>query len=461
MVTKTRIDTKSILPQQRELYKETILDNHYVKLKPYAKQSLPIWELLKPNQSRPHSILVGDGGYGGKTILGSILASQYLDYSQYSCLVTRRTYGELTGVNSIWRNLNDWLEDTCKINKSNLTIKAPSGAEIVFRAFLYEEDKYKVKSESYTTIINDEASELLPNIIRFLYRSLRKDKENKIPLSMIHLSNPSLRAGSDYLHDTFVKGKYNHYSLDWRHNPYIDQVMYRNTLEENMDYIDLQHQLYGKWGYKPAVGDLISLEDINRQTVDLDLTQSEIVYNVLSIDLAGEGEDKTAIVNYLLLDNGLAFVEDLYQTVSAYPEENIYRFIEHKLNNYNPNIILIEQEGGSRVYSDRHWIEELTNFGIPIQPVQPVGTKYNRARPLIREMRKGWIKINKKIQNTKYKESQTEENYHNLLSGELIQLAPKMKESPNLVDCLSQARNYIVDDVLNSMINNTGMQVAT
>lgn len=439
-------------PNIAEIIKQTIYNNPYILFKPYPRQLWPIFEVTKPlHDDEANKALIGAGGYGGKTFLGSMLAAQYLEFPKYSCLVTRLNYAELTGEDSIWENLNDWVcdenrlgEKACKSNESKLRITAPSGAKIWFKAFDHVKKKGKVKSESYDRIINDEASELDPQILTFIYRSLRSDKTSHIPLSMINLSNPG-GPSTDYLCETFVDGTDPYYPLDWRHNPFINKKVYSKTLD-NLDYIDQKYQKDGDWHYKPSKGDLITRERIHDQllTYDDNLIKQGIIFSVISIDLAGEGQDKTAISNYLSVGNGWGFIEDLYQTVSPYPEEQIYRFIESKKQTeFPPNLILIEQEGGSRVYSDRHWEDELFPLEIPLYPITPKGSKYNRARPMVREMNQGLIKINKTLESKIDIESTFDTTYLDLLTDELLDLEPVMKKSPNLIDCLSQARNYL------------------
>ena len=65
-------------------YYNTILKNPYIPVKPYPKQAIPIFEVIKnetlneKGQPEVNTVLVGAGGFGGKTYLGSMLAAQYL-----------------------------------------------------------------------------------------------------------------------------------------------------------------------------------------------------------------------------------------------------------------------------------------------------------------------------------------------------------------------------------------------
>lgn len=440
MSTITNFDKNKVSEVVKNRYKRVILENPFVKLKPYPKQAIPFFELLDDNQGEPHSILIGAGGYGGKTVAGSILACMYLEHSDTNVLVTRKTYKQLKGPDSIWENLNGWLNSTCDINKSELTITAPSGAKIWFRAFNDESKMYDVKSESYTLIINDEASEQLIRTLKFLYRSLRKNTSNKLPLAYVNLSNPSVYEGSQYLTDNYVDGDYNHYELDWRDNPFIDKKLYEKTLDK-LDFIDQQHQKIGDWHYRFAMGDLISSEQVDKSLIDN--SDFSNLGSILSLDLAGKGRDKTAISTISINpSDGLLSVDNVSQTVSSNPERLIEdHIIEDNERGIYHSLVVIEQEPGSWVSSEKYWKEFFNEQGLLIDPFKPEQSKFNRARSFVREMRQGSFKINTYLKNKSDAESRNK-SYYELVKGELLGLKPIMEISPNIVDTFSQAHLF-------------------
>lgn len=253
-----QLDKTWITDMDYLLFYESICNNPYLARKPYPRQAWPIYQANKPNMNnQPNQLLVGAGGFGGKTVLGTMMALQYIGESDYSCLVTRKNYAELTGQDSIWDNAKNWatdpsLEYPCKVNESRLLIEHPNGGRIWFKAFDREDKKGKVKSESYNRIINDEASELHPDVLAFLFRSLRGPSDSNIPLAMINLSNPG-GPSTAQLCERYVDGDYPYFPLDWRHNPYIDKETYSNTLD-NLNVIDRQYQKEGDWHYIPSSG---------------------------------------------------------------------------------------------------------------------------------------------------------------------------------------------------------------
>lgn len=433
-----------------DLITETIFNNPYCKFKPYRKQTIPILYASMPEQwgeddtKKPNEVLAGAGGFGGKTFLASMLAVQYLQAPDYTCLVTRRNYAELLDTDSVWDNLIDWCCDedrlgplTCQYKKSPTPqIIAPNSNTIYFKAFDRDEKKQKFKSASYDRIINDEASELPKAVLKFQHRSSRNT--SPIPRSIINLSNPGGES-TDYLVEKFVDGPKPYIALDWRDNPHIDKAAYEGSLNE-LDYIDQQYQKYGNWHYKPSVGDLLTRAEGEAQLITL---TSPTYYELIGIDLAGKGKDMFAVVCYDYLQNGLEYIKDFDQTQSSNPESLLINFIIK--HNPNPQIpltsaIVIEQEGGGSPEYARKYFQDLVaeyGYSIPVILKKPQGSKYQRARPLMHSIKFGNTKLN---ENADY--------IHDFID-EGIQLTPDGSgRSPNLVDSASLARNYLHTDVL-------------
>ena len=452
-------DSSIFTADDYKLFNRTIIKNPYIPFKPYRKQAIPILYANRAEQfdgevKKLNQILVGAGGFGGKTFLGSMLAVQYLPFDiDYTCLVTRLNYAELLDTNSIWENIIDWCCDekrlssdiVCTPKKSPTPlIEAPNGNKVYFKAFDHENKKQKFKSASYDRIINDEASELPIGVLKFQYRSSRNT--TNIPRSIINLSNPGGQS-TDYLLEKFVDGKEPYLPLDWRDNPHIDKLAYEGSLNE-LDYIDQQYQKYGNWHYKPTIGDLINREDIQKQILSFDVDVSNIRFSLIGIDLAGKGKDAFAVTRYDLLNNGWEVINDFNQTESSMPEDMLINFVsKHNPNTFAPltSLIIVEQEGGgSPIYAQRYFQDLLSEFNIPVVLKQPVGSKYQRARPLMRMIKEGQVKVNYAC------------GYLEDFIDESISLNPNgVGRSPNLVDSVSLVHNYLHDTVLNTGTNIT------
>lgn len=443
----------------------SIYENEYLKqaqIIPYDKQYLGLLYANMPNLDKLiNQILLGAGGFGGKTYIGSMLGCEYLMSDEtYTCLVTRLNHAELLDTNSIWDNLVEWCcndslpkDWQCDFKQSPMpVIESPVGNKIYFKAFDQAKKKQKLKSTSYDRIINDEASELPVEVLKFQYRSLRNT--SNIPISLIHLSNPSStnQEANQYLIDKFIDGIHPYIPMDWRDNPFIDKLAYENTLNE-LDYIDQQYQKYGNWHYKPTTGDLIAREHLeNALTSPYYLNNYRVLFNGVGIDIAGTGRDRTCPASIVLLENGKKMLVDLTADGSSYPEQTVHDFAEKQISHYNTNAIKFEQEAGSDwLYSLRYWRNELSDITLPAGViVDTISTgaksKFNRARPVARAIRNGELLISDSI----------DRDVLDRLFDQFIYISPvpaemqKMK-SPDELDAVVYAY-MIVQEMLDSYV---------
>ena len=426
-----------------EVYRLTIDNNDYIPFKLHDKQSFVALTSCH-NRTGINEVLTGGPGGGGKTILLAALALQFVEFKHYRCLVTRKNYRELVGTGSVFDIIKNI--PGAKSRESGLIrVIFPSGAEIHFKAFNDESHKQDVKGESYHTILNDEASELAESVLRFLYRSLRKKADDWIPLRFVNASNPG-GDSTQYLVDKYVDGDLPYIRMGYKDNPFIDNETYEEALKE-LDYIDQQYQMKGDWHYKPSVGDLINRDEAEAQLI---LVDTPIQYELISIDLAGKGKDKFAVVCYDFLANGLEYIRDFSQTVSSNPESLLLNFIvKHNPDPYAPrtSMIVIEQEGGGSPEYAKKYFEDLIQeqgYQIPVVLKKPTGSKYQRARPLMHNIKHGATKLN------------PEADFIHDFIDESVALSPDGKgASPNLVDSASLARNYLHTDVLGNVTNIT------
>ena len=381
-------------------YYHTIIENPYIDFELYDKQELGALTSCH-KQDGINEMLTGGAGGGGKTKLLSALALQFIEFSQYRCLVTRKKYRELVGTGSVFDMLKNI--DGLKPRESGLIrILAPSGAEIHFKAFDNETHKQDVKGESYHTILNDEASELNESTLRFLYRSLRKKANDWIPLRFINASNPG-GDSTDYLVDKYIDGDLPYIDMCYRDNPYIDTATYEESLKQ-LDYIDQQYQMYGNWKYRASAGDLIDLATLQKAYIDVeDYQDRPIQFCTEGMDLASTGRDFTVIYNLILLNNGVTVVNDIMRNQTKTPEAEVERFVEKNAKESQLYTLGIELEPGSdSTYSMRYWRDDILRniqqtYGIIIKGIRPVKNKFNRARPVAQAIRNGKLLFSKHL----------------------------------------------------------------
>lgn len=388
----------------KEIYGLTILDNPYIVYKPFPKQAAAIMY----NSSKK---LLGGNAYSGKSLLGSMIASQWLMYPQYRCLILRRTYEDVTATGGIVDYLKKYLldydrlgEHTCELNESKKCFTAPSGAKIYYNYSQRKGDKEKFRGRSYHQIIWDEASESPSQNLAFIERSIRKKKSDPLPLRMYYISNPSLGDGTQYLLKNFVEdnGKYPYFELTFWDNLAIDPDDYAQRLE-GLDPIDRAFQLYGDWHFMPSNGMILKRSEFEEMEIPHEWIETKKPdFNIIGVDLASTGADKTALVSIAHFSDGTTNIVDSMTIKSSQTEEPIRRFLEKQQMLYHTNIIVFEKEvGASPEYAKRYWygiLEDLlVEGGTSLLFYHPTDSKFERARPIAQSIRRKFLGIDNSL----------------------------------------------------------------
>lgn len=444
----TDIDSLTFTNAEKRLVKRTIFDNPYIPITPFKRQLVALLLANKLDKS-PVDLMFGGAAGGAKTATLSILAAQYLGEPEYRCLVMRENYKDLVSTNSIFDNLKSWVRREelgplkCKVRETSpIRIKAPSGAEIHFNSFDDVDSREKMRGEEYQRIIVDEMTQIPKPVLTYRYRSLRKTKDNWIPLSTIGGTNPNYSETNDYVTDKYVlpEAPDPYLPMSFKHNPHINTKEYTKQLLQ-LDPIDIEYQLHGNFLYKPSAGDLISRDVLRSRVIDIeDYSQYKVIFNTIAMDLAGEGKDQTSLVSLTLFENGAIVVTDITTIDHAYPEDEVYNFLEENYQAYYTNSFIIEKEPGSdNVYSTRHWKRILQDLlyrgGIILKEAIPSKSKFNRARPVALAVNRGELLFNKELKDLERK---------NGLFDQFINISPdkeemKKRKSPDILDALGYA----------------------
>ena len=388
----------------KELYGLTVLDNPYVTKVPFPKQAAAI---MDPRRFK----LLGGNAFSGKSTMGAVIASQYLMYPQYRCLIVRRTHDDVVATGGIVDTLKGTLldeerlgENVCTLNEVKKKFTSPWGAEIWYNEASVRKDKEKFRGRSYHCIIVDEATELLPETLRFFARSVRKEKHDPIPLHVYYISNPSSSAGTKFLLDEFVEDYAPHpyFELTFWDNESIDPYDYARNLEI-LDPIDKAYQLYGDWHFVPSNGMIISRSELQKMQIPYEYIRSKKPdFNIIGVDLASTGDDKTALVSIAHFTDGTTAIVDSLTIKSSHTEEPIRKFLERQQQRYRTNLICFEKEtGASPEYAKRYWYgilkDLLNNYGTRLTFYHPTDSKFDRARPIAQGIRRGFLHINESL----------------------------------------------------------------
>jgi len=448
-----------------KLFEKTILNNKFIPnriKKGICNYPQEIILLQQANEMKKdpitgkigiNDILCGGARFGGKTLMGAVLALQYMMEPSYKCLVTRRLYDDLMaeGTDSIfgyiktWKNELQLTDKELEISMKYKHVKSEYGAIINFRAFNYDKKGDSLQSKSNKRIINDEAPQLSLSLIEDQYPTLRQQITDKFPLSIINFGNPQLNNEevNNYFGDTYIKGDKPYINMDLHTNPLIDRESYKGSFT-NLSTAKKEAFLHGNFFYKPTEGDLITQAQLNNALFDTSIIDYRNTSSLLFIDLAGRGTDKFAITTFTIdFQRNIKIIDNITQTIKANASKEVHNHIqEDRKRGIYPSIAILEMEGGSWIYTYEYWQEIFLQYDILADDQRPNQNKYIRALPLSDELIAGETVINQDLAKKIYIESKHPISYFEIFSGEMISMLPIMKVSPNIVDTCSLGVNY-------------------
>jgi len=217
----------------------------YIPITPAPKQTAFI--LL--NHIR--EILYGGAAGGGKSVSLLTAALQYVDMPDYSAIIFRRTYSDLSLPGALMDVAQEWLSNTdAKWYDKTKTWEFPSGATLSFGYLDTESTKYRYQSAEFQFIGFDELSQFTESQYLYLFSRLRRKKENPIPLRMRAASNPGGR-GHEWVKQRFItpkldKTKRLFIPASMYDNPHLDRAEYVESLM-NLDITTREQLLKGDW----------------------------------------------------------------------------------------------------------------------------------------------------------------------------------------------------------------------
>lgn len=443
---------QKITDEQKGIYGLTILDNPYIPVDPYREQALTIMDDSAFK-------LISGSAFSGKSMLLAILAVQYLTLPDYRCVIMRNTYDQLMAPGGVMDTLKDWLlqeEDitdsrgnivqkglgdlTCTFNQRNKCFISPMGGRIYYDFANRPGVLNKFRGNTYQRIIVDEGTELDPEILDFLPRSLRRDYGVSIPLNYIIATNPSLSRGREYIKPNFVddNSPNPYFRLDFKMNPHIRADEY-DAMLSRMSPLQQAFMRYGDWDFVLDEGLLLTRKQFEDATIkETDYDCSNCTYGVVGVDLAATGSDKTSITYMMYMNDGKIVIQDNILISDSFVEEPLIQFIERQPLVHT---VVFEKEGGSAAeYSKKHFenvlfdVQQRCHFFIEFSNVTE--NKFERARPLARGIRQEHVLIRHNL-----------ENYNTLLK-QFMYVTPdktKMREfaSPDMLDSCTIGFNYL------------------
>ena len=188
-------------------------------------------------------------------------ALQYVDQPDYSALLLRKTYPELSQPGGLMDRAHEWLQGRGpRWNETERVWTFPGGAKLAFGYLQHSTDKYRYQGSEWDFVGFDELTHFEEDDYVYLFSRLRRREGSLIPPRMRGATNPGGR-GHRWVRRRFIERKPNpddpsdttgKCAARWfiparlADNPGVDQVQYRQALEM-LDPQTLAQLLEGDW----------------------------------------------------------------------------------------------------------------------------------------------------------------------------------------------------------------------
>ncbi|MBR0369710.1 MAG: phage terminase large subunit [Methanobrevibacter sp.] len=386
-------------------FKSTVIDNKYIPHKPFLNQ---VHFLTHPSEE----LLYGGQAGGGKSDALLMSALQYVSEPDYSALILRKTYQDLSRPNAIMDRANKWLSphDELHWNSNTKTWTFPSGATLSFGYLSHNNDLDQYQGAELQFVGFDELTQFPENQYTYLHSRLRKLEDSDVPIRMRAGTNPGGR-GHEWVKDRFIKDEAPNpfIASSYLDNVFLDRDQYGHQLDKLDELTRLQLK-YGDWNAVLKKGLLISRDRLNTALISYENTYKswQPSFCTIGIDPASTGSDKFAMSCLVYFNNGKIVLVDLDATPSAFPEELLKNFIIRNAH-WNPYVVNFEQEPGSdSTYALKHWqgvLKDLIRkYGIVVKKTQSSHSKYNRARPTANMIRNNRLYFDNRINSERLRD---------------------------------------------------------
>ncbi|MCK9328192.1 MAG: phage terminase large subunit [Bacteroidales bacterium] len=369
---------RSSKKQSKSEFVVTVLENPYIPHDPTIKQAEFLVDLRKDG-------LYGGAAGGGKSDALLMAALQYVSESDYSALLLRRTYADLSLPHALMDRMDEWLRNTDAAWKDKTKTWAfPSGATISFGYLEAEKDKYRYQGAEFQFVGFDELTQFTETQFTYLFSRLRRLEGSEVPVRIRAASNPG-GVGHEWVKARYITPSPEELSRDDRFfvpatltdNPFLDQDAYT----ESLDYLDpvTKAQLKGgDWDIK-AAGNKFREEKfkyVDQAPAGLKLIR---FWDMAATEPYPGNKDPDWTVGLLMGEKaGYYYVLDVFRCRKNPKErdEMIARVLWMDGNTIQQRM---EQEGGSSGKDDILSFAKTLFKGFDFRGVHPTGSKEVRA----------------------------------------------------------------------------------
>lgn len=355
----------------------------------------------------------GGAAGGGKSDALLMAALQYVDIPNYSAILFRKSYADLTLPGALMDRAANWLgpfleEGTVKWNDKlktytfytnpsvSINARRKNVAETSSLSFGFLDnanDKYKYQGAEFQFVGVDETTQIAEHNYRYMFSRLRRLKGVPIPIRMRGASNPG-GEGHDWVKRRFVvegksKGRiFIPAKLD--DNPFLDMEEYEESLNE-LDPITREQLRNGDWEVKTdgSIFDRTWFEILPYAPMYLkkvrfwDLASSEVK----------KGKDPDWTVGLLLGEwKGIYFIMDVKRFRKTPSDVEAIVRQTAILDGKNVPIFMEQEPGQSGVAQIDHYARNVLK-GYNFNGHRATGSKVIRAHPVSSAAQQGRVKI--------------------------------------------------------------------
>ncbi|OYT62421.1 hypothetical protein B6U67_04505, partial [Methanosarcinales archaeon ex4484_138] len=324
-------------------------------------------------------------------------ALQFVTLPQYTALLLRRTYADLSLPEALMDRADTWLTPTDAVwHAKNTTWEFPSGATLTFGYLEHERDKYRYQGAAFQFIGFDELTQFTESQYSYLFSRLRRLKDSDIPIRMRAASNPG-DIGHDWVkarfitptkHELHESGRFFVPAL-MEDNPYLDVAAYEYILNK-LDPVTRAQLKKGNWDIG-LEGGLFKREWFN-------ITETPLQgRTVRAWDLAAtewkEGEDPDWTVGVLMSEhNGHVCICDVQRVRANAGDVELLVKQTAQIDGHNVQIFMEQEPGSSGKGVIDHYARKVLQ-GYSFYGVPSSGRKDVRARPLSAAAANGLVSV--------------------------------------------------------------------
>jgi predicted phage terminase large subunit-like protein len=385
---------------------QTVLNNKWIPEQHRIPQ--PDGKGLSPQQAEflidpTKEILYGGAAGGGKSDALFMGGLQYVDVPDYSGIIFRRTFADLSLPKALIDRSHSWLDNTeARWDGSGHTWHFPSGAQLAFGYMENDADKYRYQSAEFQYIGFDELTQFELEQYRYMLSRLRRLENSYVPLRMRGASNPGGR-GHDWVKQRFMVEaspfKRLFIPAKLEDNKNLDRAGYVESLNE-LDPITRRQYLNGDWNARHG-GSIFKREWFT--VIDSYPHDANAVWfwDKAATKPKASNKDPDYTVGLKLAErDGIYYIVDVRRHRDT-PREN--EALIRQTAELNPLVpVYMEQEpGSSGVDTIDHYARVILQ-GFTFYGIKTTGSKSERAAPVASAAEAGNIRILRGVWNSQF-----------------------------------------------------------